>query len=317
MKRLFAILLFLAFIPFINSCGEIPNVDIYASIYPIEFLVEEIVGDKYVVKSVYPRGKDVHDYEVSPKEFKSLSNSKMIFYIGLGLETVIENCKDKELSAVPTIALTHNLTLIELNSDNVHEGHNHVGEGTGFYDPHVWLDPINMKIMADTILEEIINHMDLTSSEIDVLTENCDDLKLELQKLDSEFDEVLADENIANKTIMVDHDAYAYWQLRYGIQRIRMRNQNDSPDVSPSEMKEKINQAKAMGIKYICTTKNELESSIIASYLSELDLSSDAKRQLHHLGTITASEDKTEDYFSLMRYNLSVLEEILPKKSLD
>ncbi|MDD4388654.1 MAG: zinc ABC transporter substrate-binding protein [Bacilli bacterium] len=315
MKRKLLIFLFIVIIPFFSGCDGIPEeVDIYASIYPIEFLVKEIVGNKYKVKAVYPRGKDVHDYDVSPSEIISLSKSKIIFYIGLGLEPVIEKSKDTVLSDVLTISLADNLTLIELNSDHYHEGYDPSNDGQVFYDPHVWLDPINMQIIAETILENIIEYLNVEPTDVTLFKENCNNLKSRLKDLDEDFKDVLSDETIINKTIMVDHDAYAYWQLRYGINRIKLRNHNDSPDISPVEMKEKIEQAQALGIKYICTTKNEMESSTIEAYLLGLNLTVKDKRQLHHLGTITAKEEKKEDYFSLMRYNLKILNEVMPRK---
>lgn len=43
---------------FLSSCNnEKIKVDIYTSIYPLEFVVKNIVKDEYVVRSVYPRGR--------------------------------------------------------------------------------------------------------------------------------------------------------------------------------------------------------------------------------------------------------------------
>ena len=54
MKKAFLLLLISIF-PLISGCvGKHEDVDIYASIYPVEFLVREIVGDIYKVKPVYP-----------------------------------------------------------------------------------------------------------------------------------------------------------------------------------------------------------------------------------------------------------------------
>lgn len=316
MKRILALIIIMILGLFINGCtNSNEKVDIYTSIYPIEFLVKEIVKDQYGVKSIYPRGKDVHDYEPGPKDMIKMSNSKIIFYIGLNLEALIENSKDSTLANVPTVPLSANLTLVELNSDSIDSHSSNSDEGNIIYDPHVWLDPDKMQTMADTILQSLIQYLHLTEEQINFFTDNANTLKSQLQQLDADFFNVANSNLYANKTIMVDHDAYAYWEARYGIKRIRMRNDNESSDISPSEMEEKINLAKELGIKYICTTKNELESSIIDQYLRELNLTSDAKVQLHHLGTITSEEEKEGyNYFSLMRENLEVLKKVFPKK---
>jgi len=113
---------------------------------------------------------------------------------------------------------------------------------------------------------------------------------------------------------MVDHDAYVYWTVKYGIDRIKLRNDNESSDVVPQEIEAKIALAKSLGIKNIVVSKNEMESSIVSQYLSALGLTAEAKVGLHHLGTITSEEeDEGMDYFSIMRDNIDVIAAILPK----
>jgi len=312
MKRKLLILFMLCFAFLFVGCGnKQEDVDIYASIYPVEFLVTKIVKGRLKVNVVYPRGKDVHDYQVSPRKIINMSRSKIVFCIGLGLEPVIQNSISTVLANVPVISLSEGLTLIEYNSSLEKEE----GDEAIFYDPHIWLDPKNMKTMATTVYNSIVENIDLEEDDITFFNENLMSLRNELEELHIEFLDALSNENIDNKTIMVDHDAYGYWQSRYGIKRIRIRNENESTDISPKDIIEKVNQARELGIKYICTTKNEQESKIVSRFLLDMGLDKSAKRELHHLGTITAKEEKTENYFSLMRYNLQILCEILPKKS--
>ncbi|HEY8395912.1 MAG TPA: zinc ABC transporter substrate-binding protein, partial [Bacilli bacterium] len=129
------------------------------------------------------------------------------------------------------------------------------------------------------------------------------------------FRNLVSDPTIRYRTIMIDHDAYAYWKDAYGIERIKLRTDNESVDVSPLEMQEKINEAKSRGIRFICVTKNELESSIITQYMAALEIPSENKLTLHNLATITADEEKSGlDYFSIMEENIKVLRKAFPKK---
>lgn len=300
---------------FLSSCNnEKIKVDIYTSIYPLEFVVKNIVKDEYVVRSVYPRGKDVHSYEVSPKDLMSMAESKIIFYIGLGMEWIIEDSVNSTLAAVPTVSVIKNMTLIEINSDEVHHHHGD-DEHTGiFFDPHVWLDPNRMKTITDNILEAMFEHLDLTEDQKNRFEENAEALKDKFGQLDAQFNELISAPNIKSKTILIDHDAYAYWKEAYGIERIRIRTDNESVDVSPVEMQEKINAAKNLGIRHICVTKNEIPSSIINQYMSALEIPNENKLELHNLATITKEEeDKGENYFTLMEKNLRVLEKAFPK----
>ncbi|MGD9605794.1 MAG: metal ABC transporter solute-binding protein, Zn/Mn family [Bacilli bacterium] len=316
MKKWLILLLLLGTVFFIGCDNDDEDVDIYTTIYPVEFLVKEIVKDRLTVKSVYPRGKDVHDYESNPKDLIKMSQSKLIFYIGLGLEIFIERAKDSTLEDVPIVALSHNILVVLLNStDLVEMTHGDVTEENVFYDPHIWLDPNKMIIMTDTVLNNILERFVLTQDDIDFFTNNANTLKTELALIDTEFVAALNNPEIANKTIMVDHDAYVYWTIRYGIDRIKLRNDNESSDVVPQEIEQKIALAEQLGIKHIVVSKNELESSIVDQYLSELGLPSSAKVSLHHLGTITSDEEEMGlNYFSIMRENIHMVEAILPKQ---
>lgn len=311
MKKIFIVMVAFFGLLFSGCTESKAAADIYTTIYPIEFIVREIVQNRYTVESVYPRGKDVHDYEASPKDLMRMSDAKLIFYIGLGLEVAVEGSLDSTLKDVPSVSVAKGLDLVELNSgSDVHTDHE---EENVFYDPHVWLDPDKMSTIADTVLESILET--LKPEDEVFFQENTEHLKQQLHELDQDFYTVVNNPQISNKTILVDHDAYVYWEQRYGIKRIRLRNDNDSPDVIPSEMQKKITLARELGIRYICTTKNEVESSMISQYMVQLDITEENKVQLHHLETITADEEKSGmDYFSIMRDNLRTLEKAFPKK---
>jgi zinc transport system substrate-binding protein len=300
----------------LNGCnGDEVQVDIYTSIYPLEFIVKNIVEEEFVVRSVYPRGKDVHSYELNPKDIMSMARSKVIFYVGLGLEWMIEDSVDSTLSEVAAVQVSKNLSLIEVNSDNVHHHHEEDDHQGVFYDAHIWLDPNRMKTITDTILDALFETFELTETQKANFNRNSEDLKNKFTELDQEFREMVSSEDIVNKTIMIDHDAYAYWDDAYGIKRIRLRTDNESNDIAPAEMQKKIEQAKELGIRYICITKNELESSIINQYLNSLKLPLENKLTLHNLATITSEEEKVGlDYFSIMEHNMEVLRKAFPKK---
>lgn len=290
--------------------------DIYASIYPIEYIAKNIVGDDLVVKSIYPRGKDVHDYELNPRDIIRVSKGKIVFYIGQGLEGLIEQSKETVLKDIPTIALSEGMDLIEINSEDVHD-HEHTGGSNdgAYYDPHIWLDLEKMQIMTDKVLAEILATFELTDEQIQKFESNSNKLKEKFRELDNDYIGLLNGNDIYNKIILVDHDAYIYWEVRYNLKRIRIRNDNESTDVITKEMMEKIQLAKDNNIKYICLTKNEMVSAIANQYKNQLGIGDDGLLYLHHIATITEKEEKEGmDYLSLMKHNLDVLDKALPRK---
>ena len=86
-----------------------------------------------------------------------------------------------------------------------HEGHHH-----GEYDPHIWLDPINAKI----ILNEMVEHL------IENDAKNTSTYKSNLEKALKDIDkltmEVMTELNKSTSSI-VFHDAYQYFEERFNV----------------------------------------------------------------------------------------------------
>lgn len=316
MKKLIVLILTLLSIFVFSGCEESKDADIYISVYPIEFIVKQIVKEELTVESIYPRGAEVHDYEPTAKQIVSISECDILFYIGLGLEPFISNGLNSTFKDLKTVELSKYLELVELDG-----GHTHVGQGTNdtsdehnheeneVYDSHVWLDPLAMVKMSQVILEELIK---IYPNYEETFTENQKVLEKELIELNQEYSEVISQHNIFDRIIMVDHDAYAYWTYRYGISRIKLRSDNESNEVGIQEFLNKVNQAKEAGIKHIISTKNETKSALFENYLKELGAT---EKSLHHLGTITTQELKEgQNYLTIMRDNLEVLKEVLPRE---
>ncbi|MBF2482690.1 zinc ABC transporter substrate-binding protein, partial [Listeria seeligeri] len=57
---------------------------VYTTVYPLQYLTEQI-GGKYVdVHSIYPPGSDAHSFEPTQKDMMKIADSDLFFYIGLG-----------------------------------------------------------------------------------------------------------------------------------------------------------------------------------------------------------------------------------------
>ena len=86
-----------------------------------------------------------------------------------------------------------------------HEGHHH-----GEHDPHIWLDPINAKL----ILNEMVEHL------IENDAKNASTYKSNLEKALKDIDkltiEVMTDLNQSTSSI-VFHDAYQYFEKRFNV----------------------------------------------------------------------------------------------------
>ena len=104
------------------------------------------------------------------------------------------------------------------------EHDDHEGHGHGEYDPHIWLDPINAKV----ILSEITEHL------IENDSKNASIYKSNLAKALAEIDKLIIDvitETNTDLSYVVFHDAYQYYENRFNVNILGAMTVN--PDVMP------------------------------------------------------------------------------------
>ncbi|MDC0248111.1 zinc ABC transporter substrate-binding protein [Pelagibacteraceae bacterium] len=91
-----------------------------------------------------------------------------------------------------------------------HDEHGHEDHAHGEYDPHIWLDPINAKIILNEMVEHLIENDEKNSSTY----------KNNLAKALKDIDKLIKDvKSELNKDIsfIVFHDAYQYFENRFNV----------------------------------------------------------------------------------------------------
>ena len=279
------------------------KIQIYTSIYPLHDLASRIVGDKFELELVVPNGVEIHGYEPSPRKIASLEKADLFFYIGLGLESWAEKVvQNLEEAGVKTVRVTKDLKLLELEEHdhsncNCHEHHGHT------YDPHVWLDPFNMKEIAYLITEELIR---LDQGNQEFYRANYRDYAAEIEQLDREFKEGLAEKK--REYVLVSHSAFGYLGQRYGFKQLSVTGISPDQEPTPGSLARLIGEVKEHNLEYIF-----LET--LASPKTVDVLADEADLQVLELNPVAGltAEDIAggEDYFSLMRKNLANLKKAL------
>jgi zinc transport system substrate-binding protein len=279
------------------------TLQVYTTVYPLQFFTEKIGGDFVDVDTVYPPGADEHTFEPSQKDMINLAESDLFIYIGLGLEGFV----DKSLNTlknekVALLGAGENIHFDDEHSDDTNhdegthedDGHNHDS-----IDPHVWIDPIYAKDLAFAIKEQLINKM---PEQKQVFEENYQDLASQLEDLDTKFMELVS--NSKHKEIIVAHSAYGYWQERYGIEQISISGLATSDEPSQKELQNIIKYARDNQLKYVLYEQN-FQSKLAETVKNELDAQS---LTLHNLSVLTENDIKNgETYFTLMEQNLESL----------
>ncbi|MCU9612892.1 metal ABC transporter substrate-binding protein [Caldibacillus lycopersici] len=310
---------------------------IMTSIYPLYDFTSKIAGDRAEVINLVPAGAEPHDFEPTPKDMTTLSKSDLFIYNGSGFETWIDDVLssvDQENMSV--LNVTDNLDLLTLaeTGGSIEHHHDHGEEATeehdhdehaeesdddehadetgeehshdehehahaGEYDPHVWLDPMQAKNIAETIKVELVK-VDPDGKE--VYEQNYTALASELDQLDEEYSTVLS--NAVQKDLIVSHAAFGYLTHRYNLNQISISGLSPSAEPSPQELLEIINFAKENNVQYILfeTLVNPKVAQTVQEKVGAEALT------LNPLEGLTKEDlDAGKDYFSVMRENLKTL----------
>lgn len=286
---------------FISGCGQETNNDeniVYTSIYPIQYIVEEISGESITTESIYPPGVDAHSYEPSSREMTQIAKSKAFIYLGAGMESFAETAADslenQEVKLIEVASLDDSL-FSHADDHAEHEGHDH-----GDKDPHIWLDPLRMIQMGKLIKDELGDVFPEQKETFDI---NFKVFKEKMSNLDNNFAQKL--DSKKNKEILVAHSAYGYWEERYGIEQIAISGLSTNDDPSQKELTRIVSIAKEHDLHYVIFEQSGTDkvSDIIREQIQAEPL------YMHNLESLTEDDiENGEDYLSIMEKNLDVLD---------
>ena len=312
MKKLLLLIMTTLLVFSLSACNddEVYENLVFVTVYPMQFLIEEIAGDTVKVKRV--PGSTVHSESIdwSAKEIIEMYESDLLFYVNAGLDTYIEQTKDSTFEGSNAKLIDISITV---DYNEVCYSHEHTDDGdedlTGCDetqlsdDPHFWLDPVRMLQAAELVKDQLI----LTYPENTALFENnYTVLEVTLEKLNEDYQE-MADEAV--KPLIATTMLFSYYIDRYDLDIHPISTSAHSTEETADNLISFVNFAEEQSLDYIIFEKNSNSpagDSVLSSYQV---INEDAEALfMHGLGNLTVEEeDEGLSYFSIMYQNLDVL----------
>ena len=125
---------------------------IFVSILPQKFFVEKIGAEKVKVSVLVGPGQSPATYEPLPKQLTDLSQAHLYFRIGVPFEI---GWLDKIQNLNPNLDIVDTRKGIELRPIEASYQENKPEQKGEQKDPHIWLDPLLVKLQAETICREL------------------------------------------------------------------------------------------------------------------------------------------------------------------
>jgi zinc transport system substrate-binding protein len=193
-----------------------------------------------------------------------------------------------------------------------HDDHGHVeyvkkehdDHGHGNYNPHVWLDPVNAKVMVHKIAETLVELDPVNASRYKA---NAYNLEAELDLLTTQVGSEL--EAVKGKGFVVFHDAYHYFENRFGM--TALGSITISPEVLPGAARVKELREKVKALKAMCVfSEPQFKPKLVATIIEGTNVGSGV---LDPLGATIDAGPKL--YFKLMQNMSASLRECLLTES--
>ena len=210
-----------------------------ATIAPTKFFIEQIAGDEIEINVMVPNSADPHTYEPKPSQMKKLENSDLYFEIGVEFDEIWLKKISRDFKSVKFIKTQNGIEKIPMEHHEHGEKHEnehdrHDGETL---DPHIWLDPILVKMQSKNILNALC----------DTYKEKCEKFSVnqaEFEKKLDEFDEFAKTklQDFKGAKFIVYHPSWGYFAARYNLEQIAIEIEGKEP--KPADLAKLIKEAR-------------------------------------------------------------------------
>lgn len=259
--------------------------------YPFQFAAERVAGDLAVVTNLLSPGSDGHDLELSPRQVSAVAKADLVVHQS-GYQVALDEAITQQQP--PRVLDTGDfLDLLPAESSSDHDdAHDH-----GAYDPHVWLNPLNLAEIGSQIAR-VLSEIDPDHSAS--YAANAARLSEDLASLDDEFSTGLA--NCRTDTFITNHAAFGYLADRYHLHQVGISGLSTEAEPGPARIAEVQQIAREHDLTTIFY-EPAVSPKLAQTIASDLGLQTDVLDPLETL----SPQSRGDDYLQVMTANLSSL----------
>lgn len=284
--------------------------------YFLEDFAKGVGGDKVEVVNLLPDGANPHSYEPSPVDVMKAHNAQVLVYNGAGLEPYVQSLAESLPSSVVVVEASKGMQLIASEHEHEHEEEHgeyeeeheeeaaqHEPHQHGYYDPHVWLDPLLAKQEVEAIRLGLVQadpqNADYYSSRALAYTQKLDALDEEIRSSTALF---------SRREYIGFHPSFTYFNARYNLSYAAVIEEFAGQEPNAQELARIVDVTREKNISTVFSEPflDPRAAEAIAREINGQVL------VLNPLATLTpADRAEGKEYFSVMRKNVGQLRKVL------
>lgn len=191
----------------------------------LEDFARNVAGDDADVRNITPVGAEVHEWELSPRNFTDLQEADVVLYNGLNLEQWMDQVRGSVRSGVPVVGLGESCDYPTLPIAT--------GDLAGEPDPHIWMHPEGAAAYVQT-LSAVLSDVDPSGAS--EYRENAAQYLEELRSLHSELSAAFSGIPPEDRLLITTEAAFIYLADAYGFTHDGIWGTNTEEEGTPQQM---------------------------------------------------------------------------------
>jgi zinc/manganese transport system substrate-binding protein len=211
------------------------DIDAVASFTVLADVVHQIGGDHVKVTSLVQPNGDPHEFEPSPADAKHLKAAELVFLSGEGLEGWFDRLVSASGYQGKPVTVSEGIKTHTMEED-----------GKTVTDPHVWNDPLNVKVWVQNI-EAALKAAD--PEDAAVFHANAEAYLKKLDALNAFAHQKIDSIPEDRRKVLTSHDAFGYFGAEYKVKFLSPLGVSTETEASAAQVAKLIEQIKSEGVK--------------------------------------------------------------------
>jgi ABC-type Zn uptake system ZnuABC Zn-binding protein ZnuA len=261
--------------------GDNSKIAVVTTFSTLNSFVEGVGGDRVQVQNLVPVGASPENYQPAPQDIATLSSAQLIVENGGGIESWLQRTiQNAGASEKRVVVLSDGLPRIDSN-------------------PHHWMDPVQARAYVAKIRDSLVSIDPAHKTEYD---RNARAYDAQLVALQAWIAKQIATLPPSHRAMIIFHNAFDYYNRRFGIETIGVIELSPGQDPNPSYIGHLVDLAKAHGVRAVFSEPEY--SPKLADTLAK----SAGVHVVTNLYDDSIGEDpRVNNYVNMLRYDTGVI----------
>jgi manganese/iron transport system substrate-binding protein len=248
--------------------------------------VEGVGGDRVQVQNLVPVGASPEDYQPAPQDIGTLSQAQLVVQNGLGIEAWLQHTLESAQNA--------NAKVLVLSDGLPHIDHN----------PHLWMDPAYAKEYVAKIRDALSRIDPAHAVEYRRNASAYETRLIALERwIQKQVDTKIP---MQRRAMIVFHNAWAYYDARFGIKTVGVIELNPGQDPNPQYIAHLVDLARQYHVRAVFS-----EPEYSPKLAQTLARSAGIQIVSNLYDDSIGNDPRVHDYISMLQYDTGVIVQAL------